>query len=372
MGLNDQDLAPEVNSPLMTLPSTPNTHNSASSANSSISSSNCSSNTNSGNSSKLSSPTQEMPEGPVTVNTSCCDPNPPHQTSFNNSDTDMSECDKLNEHGNPDSKSTAPSEKEEENPGIKIRPEDDDDEVVNMTQSGDLASESERGNCSVGRATENHATYNYDVLEEGDNQCVPGISGGCCGIRGRDKEKKKSFGFPFTKLNLRVFSRSSRSSERLEVEEAANNSVLMNNQKLGPPVTVATSVSKSSSESNIPMCHNSLDNLANDLPSSRSTDSSCLLPDPNDNLLSNNVNLPSTSSGLGRGQIFSGLNDDECVPSTSSGNNGASSSSSINFTSGPSSFGQKFKLVLEGDVQVCKVKHGNNLMDKFIGSKLLR
>lgn len=47
---------------------------------------------------------------------------------------------------------------------------------------------------------------------------------------------------------------------------------------LGTATTLLSNVSKSSSESNILMCHNSLDNLTDELPSSRSTDSSCLLP----------------------------------------------------------------------------------------------
>lgn len=280
---------------------------------------------------------------------------------------------------------------ENHNHPIKILPRDD--EAVNMTKSREAV---RTGNCSVGSVSYQEVGeevgsgvnyYNSDM--EGDNQQTVS-SGSCSGgggsssSGGQVSKKKASFGFGFTKLNLRVFSRSSKSSDRLDVDvDEVANRMLMNNQLQSPPTTSSgPSVSKSSSESNIPMCHNSLDNLANDLPASRSTDSSCLLPCPGDTLGGEAV-VASTSLGAcdgGRAVIQSagGSGSDvthinkECVPSSSAG--GASSSANANptQTSSGCTAGPKFKLVTEGDVQVCKVKHGNNLMDKFIGSKLLR
>ncbi|OXA62714.1 C-Maf-inducing protein [Folsomia candida] len=400
MGHNDEELTVGESTP-MTSPSTPSTHNSSPVEQPNLSiSSNCSSNPNSGTSSKLSSPTQEVmsaveEEGPMNVTTGRDDPDADSQSStspnnsssiFNTStDVDVSEeeveSDKLMPANVTASESSQLSESKsttgyvcnspvkedaaailKENQNIKIRL--GDDEAVTLTKSAEPLL---KGNCTVvGNVTRDGG---INVATTADD--IEGTVSSSCSSRGRDS-KKKSFGFQrFTKLNLRVFSRSSRSTERLDVEEAAQ-AMLMNNQLQSPP---APSVSKSSSESNIPMCHNSLDNLANDLPASRSTDSSCLLPCPGDML----GGEPAVASTSASGQSTSGTrvqSSSECVAGASSSSSdgsscGVTSSSSSSSSSGCSA-GPKFKLVTEGDVQVCKVKHGNNLMDKFIGSKLLR
>jgi hypothetical protein len=255
-----------------------------------------------------------------------------------------------------------------------FRPGEDDEGPVNVTKSEDEkeAGRGRKGNCSMDSRDDN-----------------PG--------RGRDG-RKKSFAFGLNKFNLRMFSRSSRSTERLELP-------LMNNQLHSHPeahpgaIGLPSSVSKSSSESNIPMCHNSLDNLTDGLPSSRSTDSSCLLPSPHltENKEGAQIDMPSqdchkinqtqkrndqssTKNGfvdensLGESSLGKAITSG-CRADSSFGESSTSSSghiSSYHYTPSPSSFGQKFKLLTEGDIQVCKVKHGNNIMDKFIQSKLLR
>ncbi|CAL8096913.1 unnamed protein product [Orchesella dallaii] len=102
------------------------------------------------------------------------------------------------------------------------------------------------------------------------------------------REKKRIFGLSGfgCKFNLnKIFSSSSRATHTHSTERL-NNQLSTHSQGSTSlaisPTTLLSNVSKSSSESNILMCHNSLDNLTDDLPSSRSTDSSCLLPTATD------------------------------------------------------------------------------------------
>lgn len=107
------------------------------------------------------------------------------------------------------------------------------------------------------------------------------------------REKKRVFGLSGfgCRFNLnKLFSSSFSASPRVVTAATHSSTERLNNQlnpypsSQGPQslalgsTALLSNVSKSSSESNILMCHNSLDNLTDDLPSSRSTDSSCLLP----------------------------------------------------------------------------------------------
>lgn len=175
------------------------------------------------------------------------------------------------------------------------------------------------------------------------------------------------------------------------------------------------SVSKSNSESNIPMCHNSLGNLAEELPSSMSTDSSCILPsillvgelnqqkhtlrrnsDPDpmtsDVIFVANNNKTCTTTTKDNSCIIknitpvtlpdekteisvrisvtkneSQITNYEPLPCASTAVQNSHGKSDVRQLTGP-----KFKLILEGDVQVCKIKHGQNLMSKLTSCKLLR
>lgn len=113
--------------------------------------------------------------------------------------------------------------------------------------------------------------------------------------RPASREKRRVFGlsgfgcrFNLNKIFSSVSSSSSSPSQRaathLSTERLNNQLSTFPSGSQGVPsltmgtTTLLSNVSKSSSESNILMCHNSLDNLTDELPSSRSTDSSCLLP----------------------------------------------------------------------------------------------
>lgn len=108
--------------------------------------------------------------------------------------------------------------------------------------------------------------------------------------RPQTREKRRVFGLSGfgCKFNLnKIFSSSSspRAGNLHQSTERLNNQLTIfppendgDTSLVTGTATILSNVSKSSSESNILMCHNSLDNLTDELPSSRSTDSSCLLP----------------------------------------------------------------------------------------------
>lgn len=132
-------------------------------------------------------------------------------------------------------------------------------------------------------------------------------------------------------------------------------------------------LSKSSSESNLPFCHNSLQSSAS-APSSGEGEATFPINSGEEPICSSGqIPVRRNSSEDGAldplrilQEVESGLsNGPSQLPSTS------------NPTGNPDSThspfrGPKFKLLSEGDIQVCKVKHGQNLMSKLTSSKLLR